>query len=463
MLKLPALLLCTLLVFYLLRYERRQSKVSSAMWIPTIWMFSIVTKPLAAWFGAGIESVEEGSPLDRLFVSGVLCLGLLILARRKLDWRSVMNENAWLILLIAYMLISILWSDVLFISFKRWSRELTAVIMALIVLTDPDPRQAMESLFRRTAYTLIPFSIVLIRYFPQYGLQYHWSGEKLWVGVTSQKNSLGLLCLISAFFFVWTLTRRWKGKEIYAHKFQTLIEMVFLALTLWLLKGPSDKAGSATAFITLSIGLAAFAGLLWLKKHRLYLSPGVLIVITGSIMALGTITPFSQGSSVAGFTSLVNRNETFTGRTDIWDVLVPIAKLRPVLGCGFGGFWTSQTEAQATVNEAHSGYLEVVLQLGFVGLLITSMFLLSFGAKAARGLTYDYDWASLCICLLLMAAVHNISEASLGSFTKYLMAMVLLLAVTLPAVTRRAPTKRSLAQPTNRSTLSLSELPLHER
>lgn len=440
--------------------------MSGALWVPTIWMFSIATKSLAIWFGAGVEDIESGSPSDRIFISGLLCLGLLILTRRKLNWRAVIRQNTWLILLIAYMLISILWSDIPFISLKRWVRELTAVIMALIVLTEPAPRQAMESLFRRTVYILIPFSILLIKYFPQYGIQFNrWSGEEMWIGVTLQKNGLGRLCLISAFFLVWTLFRRWKARDIYTNKFQTAAELFLLMLTLWLLKGPSTWAASASGFVALIIGLAAFAGLLWLKKHRLYLHPNTLIAITGIIMAVGIITPFSQGSSVADLVSLVGRDETLTGRTDIWAELVPIVERNPVLGCGFGGFWTSRTTAEAIVNEAHNGYLEVLLQLGFIGLLITSMFLLSFGRSTARALAYDYDWASLCICFLLMAAVHNISETSFDSFTSHLMAMVLFLAVTLPAVIKCAPTKRSMARPTAsvRRPWSLSEFPVHER
>lgn len=460
---LVALLLYGSLVLYLLRYDRRQSsRVSAALWIPTIWTLSIASKSLAVWFGGRIEDVESGSPLDRIFISGLLLLALLILARRKLHWRLVLKQNGWLTLLILFMLISILWSDIPFISLKRWTKEITAVIMACVVLTEPAPRQAMESLFRRTAYILIPFSILVIKYFPAYGVAYRWNGEVMWVGVTEQKNGLGRLCLVSAFFLIWTLVRRWKAKEISAHKFQTLAEVFLLGLTIWLLKGPSDWAASATGFIALTVGLVAFAGLVWLKKCRLYLHPAVVTAIIGVIIVVGVITPFSQGSSVAGFTSLVSRNETLTGRTDIWDVLIPIVTHHPILGVGFGGFWTSQTEAEIMVNEAHNGYLAVLLELGFVGFLITSMFLLSFAWKAAQAMTYDYDWASLCICFLLMATVHNISESSFDSFTRHLMAMILFLAVTLPAVTKRAYA-RSRATPSLARPWTVSALPQYER
>jgi exopolysaccharide production protein ExoQ len=433
-----ALLLCSAFVFFLLRYDRRESpKVSSALWVPTIWIFSIATKPLANWFGAGGEDIESGSPLDRIFVSGLLCLGLLILAGRKLDWRSVIKQNTWLILLIVYMLISILWSDIPFVSLKRWLRELTAVIMAFVVLTEPAPRQAMESLFRRTVYVLIPFSILLIKYFPQYGVQYRWSGEVMWVGVTLQKNGLGRLCLISAFFLIWTLIRRWKGRDIYRRKLQTLAEVALLVLTLWLLKGPATWAASASGLVALSTGLATLVGLLWMKKHRIDLGGKRWMAVLACIIALGIIQPLVGGSTLGGFASSLGRNETLTGRSDIWALLLPSAMHSPILGSGFGGFWTSMTTAKIEVNEAHNGYLEVCLGLGVIGLLLTVFFLLSFCRNAVRALAHDFDWATLCICYLIMASVHNISESSFDSFTRHLMAVVLLLAVTLPAAVKR--------------------------
>src|SRR5690348_5213776 len=101
MVPLLALVLYSSLTLYLLgRYDLRQAnRASGAMWVPTIWMFSIATRPFGVWFGGQIEDVETGSPLDQICVSGLLCLGLLILANRKLNWRAVRRQNTWLIVL----------------------------------------------------------------------------------------------------------------------------------------------------------------------------------------------------------------------------------------------------------------------------------------------------------------------------------------------------------------------------
>ena len=101
--------------------------------------------------------------------------------------------------------------------------------MALLVLSEQEPWQAMQSLLRRTAYVLIPFSVLLIKYFPDLGVVYsRWTGEILWIGVTLQKNGLGRLCVISIFFLIWTFTRRWHKKEVAVGKYQPHAEALLL-------------------------------------------------------------------------------------------------------------------------------------------------------------------------------------------------------------------------------------------
>ena len=60
--------------------------------------------------------------------------------------------------------------------------------------------------------------------------------------------------------------------------------------------------------------------------------------------------------------------ETLTGRTDTWAELVPVVMSRPLFGCGFGSFWTTARREFYEMSHGHNGYLDTVLELGFVGL-----------------------------------------------------------------------------------------------
>lgn len=432
-----ALFLCTVFVLFMLRLDHKQaSKVSRGSWIPTIWMLSIATKPLGTWFGLGEEGDAEGSALDRVILSGILCLGFFLLAKRKLGWSSVIKDNVWLFLLIIYMLISISWSDIPYISFKRWIRELIAVVMAFVVLTEQDPRQAVQSILRRTVYILIPFSLVLIKYYPQYGVEYGpWVGELMWVGVTVQKNGLGRLCLISVFFLIWTLIRRWQGRELVTGKYQAHAEVLLVAIALWLLVGGGGiSTVSATAVAALTAGLVMLLSLLWMQRRRSYWGTKISGVIIAVILIYGIVLPFVvAGGSVDSFlTSALGRNQTLTGRTDIWAKLLPFIEQNPIFGYGFGGFWTSTTQKIVYgVKEAHNGYFAACLELGVIGLLMITMFLWSIIRKAQRAMVHDTDWGILCLCFVLMAVIHNISEASINSFQRHLTAVLLFLSVNI--------------------------------
>jgi len=427
-----ALLLCCVFVLFLLQLDRKEApNVSWTSWIPTLWILIISSKGVGTWFG--VEADGEGSLYDRIVLSAMICVGISLLFVRKLKFSRAVNENIWLFILLGYMLISMLWSEIPYISFKRWVRELGSVIMALVLLTERNPRQAIESLLRRSAYILIPLSIVLIKYFPQYGVEYgRWFGDIMWLGVTVNKNGLGRLCLISIFFLAWTLIVRWWRREIPHSRFQSPADFVVILIALVLLKGPPG-AYPATAIGALIIGLASYLVLLFMEKWRMFLSRNIVMIIVTGIIVFGYFTPILGGATMGSFSSAFGRNENLTGRTDIWARLLPLYERNPLEGYGFGSFWTSaMQEAIYGVREAHNGYLDVCLGLGLIGLVLTTMFLLSFSRKAVMSLANDYDWGSLCICFLLITLLHNITESSIDSFGRQLMAVLLFLSICLP-------------------------------
>ena len=427
-----ALIICTIFVLFLLRLDRKQSPgVSFALWIPTIWMLVIASRPLGLWFQSGAATIEEGSKLDRGFLIVLFCLGLIILTKRKFNWSNSIKENIWLMLLIVYMLVSILWSDVPFISLKRWSRQVIALVMAFILLTETDPRKALESLFRRIIYILIPFSYILIHYFGEYGRLYvHHEGVMMWTGVTLHKNSLSQLCLFAVFFLSWTFIKRLHGRNTSAVKYQTYFEVFVLILTFWILGGPNHVfTYSATTTVALTLGLSAFIVLLWEKKRGAMFGQKVLIVLIGFFFIYGTITPFAGRLTGIDVSSALNREDTLTGRTGIWAKLIPVAMQHPLLGHGFGGFWTAEARELYKISSSHNGYLGVLLEIGLVGLLLYAIFLLSSFRKAQRVMIQDFYWGAFWICFLLMTVAYNIAESSLNTFSAKFMAVIFLLTV----------------------------------
>lgn len=437
-----ALIICTIFVLFMLWTDRRQFPEGSlALWLPTIWMLLIFSKPLGVWFQISGATMEEGSPLDRAFLIILLIIALIILTKRKFNMLRTIKENIWLALLIIYMLLSCTWADMPLIASKRCSREFIAVIMAFVVASDSNPRQALESVFRRIIYVLIPYSYVLINYFSQYGRMYiHHEGALMWTGVTVHKNSLAQLCLFSALFLIWTFIRRNQGNNIPAWRYQTILEVFILLMAFYLWGGPEHTLTySATATVAFAIGLSVFVLLYRMKKLRARPTAAVLIASLIIAIAYGTVTPFLGKLSIIDISSTLGREETLKGRADVWRKVVPTAMERPILGHGFSSFWTTATREKYAMTNAHNGYLDLILSVGLAGFFLYVSFLLSNMRSAQRVMAQDYDWGNLWICFLLMGVVINMTESSFNTFTSKLMAIILFLTLSFSKIYENQP------------------------
>lgn len=414
-----ALLICTAFVLFLLEVERRTLRgVSTASWIPTLWMLAIASKPLPSWLGM-TGSNESGSWLDELMLASLAILGIAILARRRFSSWAVFRQQRWLLVLLAYMYASTLWSEITFIALRRCVRESVILVMVLVVMSEANPRKALASVFRRSAYILLPFSLLLIKYYPLLGRQYgRWSGIEMWTGVTNQKNQLGRLCMICIFFLLWALYERWRERPHADGHYQAMADVAVVLLALYLLNG----ADSSTSLASLIVGVAVYLGFCWCRKLKIKVPQTALLASVIFLVGYGASAPFLGGSSVSSFSAMLGRDSTLTGRTEVWANVLPAIKRQPLVGYGFGSFWTDARRKLYEIPTAHNGYLDIMLELGEIGLALYTIWLLSCARQLHRALGQDYCWASLAICFLLMSLLYNTTESALNSLTEYVTA-----------------------------------------
>src|SRR5213594_614702 len=184
----------------------RQSRVSPALWIPVAWLLLAGSRMVSEWLEP-VRAIElpdqilEGNPLNRLILTGLLAAGLIVLLARGRRTGTFLRANGPILLFFLYCAVSVLWSDYPEVAFKRWTRAAGDVVMVLVILTDTDPSAAVKRLLARTAFLLIPVSVLLIKYYPDLARGYiheFWTGT--WTpyvtGVATGKNSLGYVCLV---------------------------------------------------------------------------------------------------------------------------------------------------------------------------------------------------------------------------------------------------------------------------
>jgi exopolysaccharide production protein ExoQ len=118
---------------------------------------------------------------------------------------------------------------------------------------------------------------------------------------------------------------------------------------------------------------------------------------------------------------ITGKDMSFTGRIDIWNIMSDEIALHPILGAGYGAYWSGPVPGTPSYEfvrllsfypaSAHNGYLEILNELGAVGLLVLLGFLAVFIAQCLRLLPLDRAQAALFLALLLQQAVTNLSES----------------------------------------------------
>jgi O-antigen ligase len=134
------------------------------------------------------------------------------------------------------------------------------------------------------------------------------------------------------------------------------------------------------------------------------------------------------GEEIGGFakqTVLMGREgnspETLTGRIPLWNFLISnYLHERPLFGFGFQGFWSPEHIIRVSASQdwlimhAHSGYLNLVLDLGYVGLgLFAAVLLLAIRRSYAYfRATQDFTWLFMT-SLVVWAVVASFFDSHL--------------------------------------------------
>ena len=205
------LLLWFVLFVALLRFDAKlQPRPSPAIWVPVCWIFIVATRLPSQWLydgvGASAQSADDGDALDRSVYLVLMFLALVTLTRRSFEWSKYFASNFFLTMFLVYSLVSVVWSEYPFIAFKRWFRDLGVYLAIFVALSDPRIADPNAALLRRLMFLTIPLSIVFNKYFPDLAREFdQWTGRGFFVGVTTSKNMLGVLCLVGGLFFFWDI------------------------------------------------------------------------------------------------------------------------------------------------------------------------------------------------------------------------------------------------------------------
>ena len=421
-------------VFYLDRDKK--SQVSKSLWIPTVWLFFCLSRSLSDWLGFSApadvaNSYVEGSPLDGAVFELLELLALIVLFTRRNRLRSFLRDNWAIGLFFVYAGLSIFWSDYSFVTLKHWIKGIGDLMMVLIVLTEPNVSAAIERIFTRLGFVLLPLSVLFIKYYPELGrrLTLSWTMEP--VGVATQKNSLGELCDVLGLVLLWRLRRAFNDHENPNRLRHVVAIGAVLAMVVWLLW----MCNSMTSICALSM---ASIVMLLSTRPAFRRNPALVHILVVALLSCTVYALFGQSSG--SLIQDLGRNPTLTGRTDIWQMVVSVPNNR-VFGAGYESFWLGSRLQMMwdafpgnKLNEAHNGFIEILITLGWLGEVLLGIVIAMGYRNVVVCFRRDPGFGSLRIALLLSAIITGLTEAAFRVMGPPWIVFLLASAAPMPAV-----------------------------
>ncbi len=416
-------------LFYLGRDNT--ARTSKALWLPVIWIWIDGSRPASVWLGFSppVGNVQlDGSPFDAAVFGALLAAAIGVLIRRGSRTRTLLAANWPILIYFIYCLISVAWSYHPDVSFKRWIKAIGDPAMALIIATDGQPVAAFRRLISRVGFLLLPASVLCIKYYGYLGRAYGPGGEPENTGVTTNKNNLGLIVFLVSLGALWNVRALLIDKKAPNRARRLLAQSSLLTFGIVLLQ----MAQCATAVACFILG----GGLMLLTTRSAFRNrPARVYALCLGIVLVGGLAMLFGGGSAAS--SALGRGSGMSGRTEIWAAVIGGAG-NPVIGTGFESFWISPNVekvwqglkgwwAPKGLNEAHNGYLEIYLNLGWIGLFLIALILISGYRRAVKAFRRDPEFGGLMLAYIVTATFYNITEA--GCRFLSLMWIFLLLAV----------------------------------
>jgi exopolysaccharide production protein ExoQ len=267
-------------------------------------------------------------------------------------------------------------------------------------------------------------SIVFALALPQYGLDNMGGHASAWKGVFSAKNALGDMAL---FFLTAAVSYRPRTTSLRALRaWQVLACLVAIALSQ-----------AATAYMLTGVYVIYFAVMKCLHRFRkrdyVVLAAGMLTLFFAAAAAMILFRPDFV-------LSLLGKDATLTGRTQIWAAVLHSISQRPLFGYGYQAFWLGlEGESYHVIlavswmlNQAQSGFLDVTVETGVGGLVIVLLVFFFAFRDALKCLFRSRDEARLnavewYLAVVLLTMLYNLDESFIFE-PKHLGSMMFVLA-----------------------------------
>jgi len=362
--------------------------------------------PVFAPQTADLTAAEENSAVLRLIWPPVYAMTLLLAGLRLSSFLRILPAVFMAGLLIGLCYASHFWSIDPATSMRRTIAVGMTTLFGLYLAARWQGRDLVQMIALAFA-VLAAGSYVVCICVPSLGVHNDINAGD-WKGLWYEKNQmaaimvLGFVAACAAAYIAPERRKYWIGLAV----------MIF---------GLVVMSKSKTSLLCCLLAAGAYPVLLALQRGGVVSIVCVWLAATAALFGGATfyVKP-------ALFFKLLGKDATLTGRTEIWASLMRLSDKHPWLGYGYKAFWTPDSIPAAVVRmetnwdvpSAHNGWLDLLIQLGWVGvILFGSMLAIAYFCALFRFASVKDGFFSVLVLLLftflIMSESFILSQNSL--------------------------------------------------
>jgi O-antigen ligase len=311
-----------------------------------------------------------------------------------------------LVLLLAWCLLSTVWSGEPGVTLRRGGLAVVLVISAMLSVETVGTERTLV-LWRWVLAAVLVVNIASIHFIPQ---AVHLAGETDanlvgdWRGLYGHKNIAGSVGAMTAIIFLFTPRAT---PSMLRKLLDVAIAIAAVGFTVM------TRSKSSLGLLAIALVLGIVYRIAWKKDLD-----RIIVVVMGVMLAV-VIAAFVIADQ-ATVVRLFADPQEFTGRTEIWAAEIAYIRDHALFGAGFGTF--SDTGGlsplhnyigNSWVGEAshgHNGYLQLFMTVGVMGFLLAFAGLVVAPALAFWKRGGEVEMKALLFALFVFLLLHNVME-----------------------------------------------------
>lgn len=339
------------------------------------------------------------NPINQLVYSFIFLLALSSLLPRYKKLLIWINHEKYIVFFLLWCGITIFFAIDPFVSFKRYFQYITTSLVFISFYENFGNEEFLLKIFKYLFSIYVILSLIICLIVPEAKDP----SFNTWRGFHATKNNLGQYAGISVIFFSYLYL---VSKSLTVKTYS----IFFTILSILLLFG----SFSMTNIVLITFFIISFVVI---NSNKIFEPIGIsrrfffiMITLFGFMfISILIINP----DLINIFFEITGKDPTFTGRTEIWALVLSQNVNDLITGVGFQSFWIPEKLSKIILfqywlpNQSHNGYVDIILEVGLIGLLLFSFVVFLFFRR--KKIKSSGLWVSIVIYVLIL----NFSESTL--------------------------------------------------